>query len=129
MRTENKIRNFWLRTLILLASVIVHQLFLPWWGMVAGCILGGYLTAPMNRAAFMAGFISVFLIWGGLALYLDLQNDSILSSRVIRLFPLPQWPVILVLITALIGGLTGGLACKTGELLRRFTWKEKARYY
>jgi hypothetical protein len=126
---ENKRGKFWIRVAIVVAGILVHQLLLPWWGLPLACLLCGYLTAPMNRSAFMAGFLGGFVAWGLPALYLDLQNDSILTAKVIRLFPLPEMPILLVLLTALLGGIMGGFACKTGDLFRRFFLKEKARYY
>ena len=129
MHTERNKTRFWLRTLLIIIAIAIHQIFLPWWGLVLACMLSGYLTVSMGKSAFLSGFGAAFLTWGLVALYMDLQNNSLLSSKVIRLLPVPEIPVILVIITAMLGGLMGGFACKAGDLFRRFSWKEKARYY
>lgn len=129
MQKDKRQSAFLLRTGIIVAAIVLHQIFLPWWGLAIACLLAGYLTAPMGRSAFLAAFSAAFLTWSLYALYLDLQNDEILSSRMIQLFPLPDVPLLLVPITGLLGGVVGGFACKSGDLFRRFFWKEKARYY
>jgi hypothetical protein len=49
----------------------------------------------------------------------SIPNDNILASRVIQLFPLPHQWILLLLITALIGGLVGGMAALSGILTKK----------
>jgi hypothetical protein len=53
------------------------------------------------------------------ALWFDVRNDSLLSTRIAQLFHLPG-PATLVAITGLIGGLTAGLGSLFGSSFRRF---------
>ncbi|GEM_PF-78412 len=118
---RRRARRWFIPRMLLLGIVAgVAQWYLPFWSLPASCFLIGFLTAPVNRSAFWAGFIGIFLLWTGLAFYQDWMNDSILSQRVVQLFPLPKSSALLILITGIIGGLLGGMASKTGDLFRRF---------
>ncbi len=122
---RRRARRWFIPRMLLLGIVAgVAQLYLPFWSLPASCFLIGFLTAPVNRSAFWAGFVGIFLLWTGMAIYMDWMNDSILSQRVIQLFPLPKSSLLLILITGIIGGLLGGMASKTGDLLRRFFIRE-----
>jgi len=57
-------------------------------------------------------------LWGGLAFWIDVKNDSILSVRISQLMGIGNNPVILILITGLIGGLVGGFAAMSASFLR-----------
>ena len=68
--------------------------------------------------SFMAGFFAIGLLWGGYALYLDIQTGSIMSMRMAEVFPMDLDPTLLALITAGIGAIVGGFATLTGSLGR-----------
>lgn len=112
------------RMLLMALAAGVMQWYLPFWSLPVACFLVGFLTAPVNRSAFWAGFLGIFLLWAGMSFYLDWGNDSILSQRVVKLFPVPSSSLLLIVITGILGGLMGGLASKTGDGLRRFFIKE-----
>lgn len=112
------------RMLLLALAAGVAQYYLPFWSMALSCFIVGFLTAPLNRSAFWAGFLGIFLLWAGMAFYLDWGNDSILSQRVVKLFPVPSSSLLLIAITGILGGLLGGLASKTGDVFRRFFMRE-----
>ncbi|MEZ5172973.1 MAG: hypothetical protein R2850_05585 [Bacteroidia bacterium] len=82
------------------------------------------LLAPVNRSPFLRGFTAVFLVWASFAWWLDFQNDSILSIRLVQLFPLPQSAWSLILLTGFLGGLQAGFVMKAGDLLRRMYLKD-----
>ncbi|RCH54092.1 hypothetical protein DJ568_14515 [Mucilaginibacter hurinus] len=67
---------------------------------------------------FWIGFAGAGLAWLALALLKTLPNDNILATRVAALFHLPGWIYILAL-TALLGGIVGGLSSLSGSLLRK----------
>ncbi len=92
-------------------------------------MLIGFATAPMNKSPFLAGFLALFLLWAGWAFWIDLENNSILSERVIRLFPLPHNSLSLILLTGFLGGLINGMAMLTGDIFRRFFLPEEEKYY
>lgn len=97
--------------------------FLPWWWLLPLCFLLGMFLAPVNRSPFIRGFLAIFFLWAGYAWWLDFQNESILSARLVQLFPIPQWPILLIIITGLLGGLQAGLIMKAGDIFRRMWLK------
>jgi hypothetical protein len=48
----------------------------------------------------------------------DVANAHLLSSKVAQILPLGGSYVVLILVTALVGGLLGGFAALTGAYLR-----------
>lgn len=93
------------------------QLFLPWWSLVVVAFLVAYLFRLNGWQGFVCGFVGIFLLWGGYAFYLNQANTGILASRMGDLFSLPSGSLSILLVTALIGGLMGGLAAATGGLM------------
>jgi len=100
----------------LVSGVLLN--FLPWWviGVVAAAVALIFRTKPV--LSFFAGFFGIALLWGLYAGYLDGQNESLLSSQLGQIFN-GLSSIGLILTTALIGGLVGGLAAMTGSLLRK----------
>jgi hypothetical protein len=120
---------FWYRILICIVVSATIQLVAPWWSLIPVAMLIGFATAPMNKSPFLAGFLALFLLWAGWAFWIDLENNSILSERVIRLFPLPHNSLSLILLTGFFGGLINGMAMLTGDIFRRFFLPEEEKYY
>lgn len=80
----------------------------------------GLLIPQKIGAAFLAGFTGIFLLWGLLAFWIDLKNNSNLSHKIAQLFPLGGSSVLLILVTAFIGALVGGFAAMSGASLRPY---------
>ncbi len=107
--------------LILVISLVL-QLFLPWW-IIAPVAFGlAFWRSQSAGQAFLAGFGAIFVLWLVAALIPDFRNDHILSTKIAILFPV-RYPAILMVVTALIGGLVGGLASWSG-----FFWKRALLY-
>lgn len=94
------------------------QYFFPWWTLVIGAFAAGYWAGNKAFMSFLAGFLGVALLWLVAALVIDLQTQSILTDKVAQLFP-TKTPALLMVLTAIVGGLPGGLAGMTGALARK----------
>ena len=68
--------------------------------------------------AFAAAFLAMLLLWGGLALWINVNNENILSLKIAELLGIGNNTFLLVLITGLIGGLVAGLAAMSGSFMR-----------
>jgi hypothetical protein len=102
--------------LLIAGNAFFLNLVLPWWSAALPGLFFGYRMNVSPIRAFGMGFFAVFLAWGGHALYIHLASVGILSVRIAELFGLTQdW--ILIVITAVIGGLLSGLATLTSSLL------------
>ncbi|MBS1523084.1 MAG: hypothetical protein JST50_18935 [Bacteroidetes bacterium] len=105
--------------LIILILSFISSFFLPWWAAAAIAFLTAWVIGKTSGKTFWSGFGAIFVLWVILALIKSIPNDNILASRVIQLFPLPHQWILLLLITALIGGLVGGLAALSGVLAKK----------
>jgi hypothetical protein len=84
-------------------------------------LLAAFFFLASERRAFSLGLLAGALLWGGLALYLDLRNTGILSRKMGQLLGDVNRPALLAL-TAAAGGLLAGLAAWFGAVLRRVLW-------
>ncbi len=93
-------------------------LFFPWWVIaVAAFIVAALIPQPAFKA-FISAFLALFLLWGGQAFLIDTRNAHILSAKVAAILPLGGSYIVLILLTAFIGGLVAGVAALTGSFLR-----------
>ncbi|MBA2498244.1 MAG: hypothetical protein H0V30_00800 [Chitinophagaceae bacterium] len=103
--------------IVLLAFLI--QLFLPWWSLAIVAFLVGILIYQRAGMAFLSGFTALFLLWGGIAFFINIQNQDILARKVALLLPLGGSSILLILVTALVGALVAGMASLSGHYLRK----------
>jgi hypothetical protein len=102
-------------TVSIAVSAFLLNLFLPWWSIAIPGLIFGYLFNKKALPSFGWGFLALFLLWGGQALYIHFANDGILSTRIAEMLSVGS-PMLVVLITGIIGGLVSGLATLTGTL-------------
>lgn len=112
-----------MRNLLYLAGLIVLalllHLFLPWYAIaLAGLLFGVLVPVTSGGQAFAYGLLAGAIVWGVYSGSLNYYNDSLLATRIgDMLGGLSAWSV--VIITALVGGIYGGLGSITGFLGRR----------
>lgn len=104
--------------LIILLLSLVAGLMLPWWVIAIIAFIGALFAGTKSAQAFWSGFGAVFVAWVILALFKSIPNDNMLAARVATLFHLPHW-LLLLFITALLGGLVGGMAALSGLLVKQ----------
>ncbi len=108
---------------VLLAFIAGILSFSPWWGFVITSFLVAILVHQKGWKAFLSSFLGLFLLWAGLAWWIDMQNNSLLSSKIAAILPLGGNSMLLILVTGFIGGLVSGLAAITGSYLRASSHK------
>ncbi|TDO28309.1 hypothetical protein [Sediminibacterium goheungense] len=94
---------------------------LPWWSFAITSFIIAIAIHQKAGKAFLAGFAGLFLLWSILAILIDSANDHILATKVANILPLGGSYWVLILLTAIIGGLVSGLAALTGSYLRQTT--------
>ena len=105
--------------LLILVLGALAQLFLPWWVITPVAFAFALGLGRRSWGAFLAGFAGIGVGWLAMASWLNLQNEGHLSRRVAELLPLGGNGWLLVLVTAVLGGLVGGLAAVAGVWLRQ----------
>ena len=104
--------------LIILILSVVSGFILPWWAAAIIAFLAATYWGKRPAQVFLAGFAALFIAWVILALIKTIPNENILATRVAHLFHLPAW-ILLLVVTALIGGLVGGMAALSGVLVKK----------
>jgi hypothetical protein len=86
------------------------SLYFPWWCIAPVSFCVALVIQQKPIVAFLSGFLALFLLWGGLAWVISLQNEHILAKKMAMLILQQSQPMLMVLITATIGGLIAGLS-------------------
>ena len=94
-------------------------LYLPWWSIAIAAFIVAVLIPQKPGKAFLTAFIALLLLWGGLSFWLSNNNEHLLAHKVSLLILKMDSPYLLILATALIGGLVAGFAALTGAYLRK----------
>src|ERR1700749_2983725 len=91
---------------ILLVALLsfVSCLYLPWWSIaIAAFVVTAFINQKPGKA-FLTGFIGVFLLWGILAWHISSRNQHILAHKVSVVMIQSDNVPLLIILTALIGG-------------------------
>lgn len=92
---------------------------LPWWSFVVTNLIIAIALPIKPLQSFFAGALGVGALWAGLAFGIDLANNHILSTKVAQILPLGGSYIALIIVTAFVGALLGGLASLTGSFVRK----------
>jgi hypothetical protein len=107
--------KFLIQFIAILIVAFLLELFMPWWCIAIAAFAGGY--ALKSKANFAAGLLGIGLLWLMKALLLDIASSAPLTERVAAIFSMNK--PLLMLVTALIGGLVGGFAAMAGAALKK----------
>ena len=106
--------------LLLIAALgyLLQNLF-PWWAVVLAAFLINFIIYSSGLSSFLSGFLGIGLLWFFAALITDINTGSILTERVAAIFSLPN-SGLLIIITAVIGGIASGFGGLSGSQLRNW---------
>jgi hypothetical protein len=94
----------------------VFELFLPWYSVAFIAFVFGYLLD--SESNFVGGFLGVAILWA-IKIFLISNSAGVdFAGKVAQVLEPIGEKWILVLVTLLLGGLVGGLACVTGASLK-----------
>jgi hypothetical protein len=119
--------KFGVSVLLTIIAGFAAGLYLPFWSVALVSFGVAAFIYQKPGMAWLTGFVSILIFWGLLAFWIDTQNDSILSTRMASLFPLGGSSGLLILITAVVGAIIGGLAALSGSFLRKYLDERKVR--
>jgi hypothetical protein len=104
---------------IILISSLVVSFVLPWWIVAIISFLSALFIAKTSAHAFWSAFTAIFIVWTVMALFKSVPNNHMLATRMAHVFPLGEQWIVLLLITAVMGGLVSGMAAMSAYLIRQ----------
>ena len=110
--------KFLTATLLTVLLSFITGLYMPWWSIAIASFAVAALIHQKPLKAFLSGFFALFLLWGGLAYWIDMKNNHILSQRIAELMKMGSSSITIIIVTGIIGGLVAGLAALSGSFLR-----------
>lgn len=108
--------KFTIATLLTALMSFAMALFYPWWTIVLASFITSLIIHQSPAKSFLSGFTALSALWCFHALYVDVQNAQLLSSKIAALFKVGSGSA-LIIITSLIGGISGGLGAITGSFI------------
>lgn len=122
--------KFILKMILIAALAALLQTYFPWWSMAIAAFIISCVIYTKGLNSFLAGFISISLLWTIKAYYIDIANEQILSTKIASLFTVT--PLLLLIITGVIGGLVAGFSSMSGSTfigMFKTTKKSRNKYY
>ena len=101
---------------------------LPWWSFLIVGFVVAFLMPGNNFNALLSGFLGAGIVWLVRAWKIDVETASIMSQKIVQLFPVEDTNM-LVILTGLIGGLSGGMGAFTGNSFRQLFLKKKEKSF
>lgn len=112
---------FIVKFLIISILSLILTLFLPWYTPFIICFLVGIIFSNKRGNNFLAGLLGIGLFWLSYALFLDVKNDHVLSSKIAVLFSeslnTQITGSVLLMVTTFLGALLGGLSTMAGAMI------------
>lgn len=97
-----------------------------WWTVALVAGIAGAFSRLRTGEAFLAGFWGVALMWLTFALWKDIANHHLLSSKMAQVIHLPSY-LLYIITTFVLGGIIGGLPAWAGAHMRKMMAPEVAR--
>ena len=110
--------KFILSIIIIAALSFAACLYFEWWSIAVVAFIVAVVIPQKTGIGFLAAFIALFLLWGGLSLWISNNNEHILAHKISLLILKIDSPWLLILATAFTGGIVAGFAAITGSYLR-----------
>jgi hypothetical protein len=105
---------------VILTALLAYAfgLYLPWWSVVPAAFLVALCIVQKPGWSLLSGFLGAALLWGIMAAWISSANQGVLAQKMSALILKKDQPVLLMLLTALVGGLPAGMAACSASLLR-----------
>jgi hypothetical protein len=123
--------KFILNIILLAILAATLQWLLGYWWLIglAAFFIGTITGSKSGMRSFFIGFWGIALLWAGIAFYKAFPNEFILAEKMASLLYLKGNAFAILGVTALIGGLVGGLSALSGNSLYKMVVKKRPKYY
>lgn len=114
--------KFYIHALMNILISFIGCLYFPWWSIAVFSFLFAFIIFQQAWYSFLSSFVAIFLLWGLLSWWISNNNHHILAHKVSLIILKTDSPLLLILLTAVIGGIIAGLAAFSGSNLRRLIY-------
>ncbi len=108
-----------IQILLIVVVSLLAQLVLPWWSLAIVAFAVCFWRATGAGRAFWYGFAGIALVWLAYALLIHIRTNGIFTGRMSQLLFKTDASSLLIVATAVLGGLVGGLAGLAGYFVRQ----------
>jgi hypothetical protein len=112
---------FLIKLAIISILSFVLTFYLPWYTPFIVCFITGFILSNKPGNNFLAGLLGIAIFWLSYTLFLDINNNHLLSSKIAQLFSeklsTEITSAVLVMVTAFLGALLGGLSAMAGAMI------------
>ncbi|MEO9967085.1 MAG: hypothetical protein ABJF11_14900 [Reichenbachiella sp.] len=119
---------FLFRLLLIAVFTYLLALISPWWSTIFCAALVAFFLPGNNFNAFLSGFMGVGLVWMVMAWKVDIETASIMSAKMVELFPVDD-SNMLIIVAAIVGGFAGALGAFSGNSFRQLFIKKKEKTF
>lgn len=119
---------FIIKLLLITGLGLLGSFFMPWWIIILVAFIVAFLFPGNNFNAFLSGLLGGGVLWMAMAWKVDTETASILSSKVVQLFPVSDVNMLIIL-TGVIGGLSGAFGAFSGNSFRQLFDKKKEKSF
>ena len=110
--------KFFLSIVLIALLSFAACLYLPWWSIAIASFAVTLFVPQHPGKSFLSAFISLFLLWGGIAFFISYNNGHNLAQKMSLVILKSENAYLLILVTALVGALIAGLAALCASLIR-----------
>jgi hypothetical protein len=107
------------KIIFIAALAYLLQNVFAWWVTVLAAAMINFIIYSKGPSSFISGFLGIGFLWFFTALLTDINTNSVLTEKVAAIFSLPN-ATLLVVVTAIIGGIAGGFGGLSGSTLRNW---------
>ncbi|GAB4005567.1 hypothetical protein EXU85_01245 [Spirosoma sp. KCTC 42546] len=108
-----------IQILIIAVLSLLAQFLLPWWSVAIVAFLVCFWRSERAGQSFFYGFYGIAIVWLVYAFILHSRTDGIFTGRMGELLFKTNNASLPVIVTAIIGGLVGGLAGLSGYFVKQ----------
>ena len=119
---------FIIRLLLIAATCFLTSMYMPWWMVLVSAAIISFFLPGSNFNAILSGLLGAGLVWLVMAWKVDVETASIMSKKIVQLFPVDETNM-LILIVGAIGGVSGALGAFTGNSFRQLFIKKKEKSF
>jgi hypothetical protein len=111
--------KFFISVIITALLSFAACLYFDWWSIAIVAFIVAVVIPQRAGNSFLAAFVALFLLWGGLSFWISNNNDHILAHRISQVILKIDSPYLLILATGFIGAVVAGFSAMAGSYLRR----------